>query len=97
MVIAEVAIEREIVMALKESAMRAEEVVGGFATAVKNVTVQYQGRERTTRHMLDMIRRDAISKGIEDDKIDQVDVYVKPEEQKVFYVINRSIEGCIEF
>lgn len=36
-------------MARKISAMRAEEKLGGFATAKKHITVQYNERERSVR------------------------------------------------
>ena len=84
-------------MARKESALRAQEIAGGFATASKRITIQFQGRERTTKHILDMVRRDAMEKGLSDEEIEQVDVYIKPEEQKVFYVINGNINGDISF
>lgn len=84
-------------MARKCSAERAEIKAGGFATAKKNVTIQFQGRERTEENLLALIRKDAIEKGTPDDEIEVVDVYVKPEENKVFYVINRTINGSIPF
>ncbi len=84
-------------MARKCSVERAQEVAGGFVTAKKNITIQYQGRERTQENLMQLIRRDAMSKGVKDEEIELVDVYIKPEEQAVFYVINHSIEGMIEF
>ena len=84
-------------MARKESMERAMEKAGGFATAKKNVVIQYQGRERSEEHMLSLIKKDALAQGIKDDEIEVVDIYIKPEEQTVFYVINRNIEGKIEF
>lgn len=86
-----------IVMARKCSAERAEIKAGGFATAKKNVTIQYQGRERSEDNLLALIRKDVLQKGISDDEIELVDVYIKPEEQMVFYVINKNIEGSIAF
>jgi len=84
-------------MARKCSAERAELQAGGFARAKKNVTIQYQGRERSEQNLLDLIRADAIARGAVDSEIMNVDVYIKPEEQKVFYVINKEINGEIAF
>lgn len=84
-------------MARKCSAQRAQEEAGGFATARKNITIQYQGRERMMDALLAQIRRDVLEKGISDGEIEEVDVYVKPEEQAVYYVVNRETEGRIGF
>ena len=62
-------------MARKISAMRAEEKLGGFATAKKHITVQYNERERSVDNLLSLIRRDAIENhGITDDDITEVNV-----------------------
>ena len=84
-------------MARKSSVERAQEMVGGFATAKKNITIQFQGRERSQENILQQIRREALAQGIADEEIEHVDIYIKPEEQAVYYVINRQIEGKIAF
>ncbi len=84
-------------MARRVSVERANEKAGGFATAKKNVTIQYQGRERLEENLMALIRRDALEKGMNDDEVEVVDVYIKPEEQAVFYVINKQLEGRIDF
>lgn len=84
-------------MARKSSVERAQEIVGGFAGAKKNITIQFQGRERTQENLLQLIRRDAMNKGVKDEEIEVVDIYIKPEEQTVYYVINRDVEGRIAF
>ncbi|MBR1390301.1 MAG: hypothetical protein IJ567_02440 [Lachnospiraceae bacterium] len=84
-------------MARKCSVERAELAAGGFATAKKNIVIQFQGRDRAEDNLLQLIRRDALSKGIRDEEIEVVDVYIKPEEQTVFYVINKQVEGSIGF
>ena len=84
-------------MARKSSAERAQMIAGGFATAKKNVVIQFQGRERSEENLLNLIKEDAYAKGVKDEEIERVDVYVKPEEQTVFYVINRQTEGQITF
>lgn len=84
-------------MARKDSAQRAEQLVGGFASAKKNITIQYQGRERMESNILTLIQRDAREKGVADSEIELVDVYIKPEEQSIYYVINNTINGQIPF
>lgn len=84
-------------MARKCSVERASEKVGGFATAKKNINIQFQGRERSEENLLRLIKRDALAQGIKDEDIQEVNVYIKPEEQAVFYVINQTIDGKIDF
>ena len=76
---------------------RAQKVTGGFATAKKNVIIQYQGRERMEENLLALIKRDILNKGMKDEDIEEVNIYVKPEEQAVFYVVNQTVEGSIPF
>lgn len=84
-------------MARKCSVERATRTTGGFARAKKNIVIQYQGRERSEQNLLDLVKRDALNQGIKDEDILEVDMYVKPEEQMVFYVINKEINGQIAF
>ena len=84
-------------MARKSSVERAQMKAGGFATAKKNVIIQYQGRERIEENLMNLIKKDVLSKGVRDEEIEVVDVYIKPEEQAVFYVVNKRIEGSIGF
>lgn len=84
-------------MARKSSVLRAQKIMGGFATAKKNIVIQFQGRERSEDNLLNLIKEDAIRQGAKDDEIECVDVYIKPEEQTVFYVINKKLEGKISF
>jgi hypothetical protein len=46
---------------------------------------------------LQLIKQDALSKGLKDSDFEKVDVYIKPEEQKVFYVINNDVNGSVDF
>ena len=38
-----------------------------------------------------------MSKGLSDADFAKVDVYIKPEDQRVFYVINDEVNGSVEF
>ena len=84
-------------MARKCSAMRAEKEAGGFARAKKNIVIQYQGRERSEQNLMDLIKEDIVRQGVAEADITEVNVYIKPEENAVFYVINNKLQGQIEF
>ena len=84
-------------MARKCSVERAALKVGGFATAKKNINIQYQGRERSVDNLLRLVKTDAANNGVKDEDIQEINVYIKPEEHAVFYVINKEYEGKIDF
>lgn len=84
-------------MARRCSVERANQKIGGFASAKKNVVIQYQGRERSEKNLLDLIYQNMIDRGIKEEEIEDIDIYVKPEEQAVFYVVDKKIEGQIAF
>ncbi len=84
-------------MARKSRVVSTQCVVGGFAIAKMNFVIQYQGRERNQENLMQLIRRDALAQGMKDEEIEAVDVYIKPEEQSVYYVINQQVEGKIAF
>ena len=84
-------------MALKSSMERASKMAGGFATAKKNVVIQYKGRERMEQGLFEQIRKDILCQGMKDEEIEEVNIYIKPEESAVFYVVNNKIQGQIPF
>lgn len=84
-------------MARRCSVERANKQIGSFASAKKNLIIQYQGRERSEKYLLDLIYQDILNRGVQETEIEDIDIYVKPEEQAVFYVINKKIEGQIVF
>ena len=84
-------------MARKCSVERANEKVGGFATAKKNISIQFQGRERSEHNILNLIKKDALAHGVKEEEITEVNVYIKPEEQFIYYVINHKCNGKIPF
>lgn len=84
-------------MARKCSTERAQLLTGGFATARKNITIQYQGRDTSEEIILSYIRSDVLNKGIKDNEITDVDIYIKPEEKTAYYVVNKEIEGSITY
>ena len=84
-------------MARKSSVERANQMTGGFATARKNIIIQFGNKDRNTEDILKQIKEDVLSRGLSDSNFENVDIYVKPEEHKVFYVVNGNINGSIDF
>ncbi|MBP3195473.1 MAG: hypothetical protein J6N21_00500 [Butyrivibrio sp.] len=84
-------------MARKSSVERANQMTGGFATARKNIIIQFGNKDRNTEDILKQIKEDVLSRGLSDSDFENVDIYVKPEEHKVFYVVNGNINGSIDF
>ena len=76
-------------MALKSSVERAQRATGGFACAKKHIVIQYGDKEQPEAFLLDLIRRDILARGIKDADVMELDVYIKPEECAVFYVLNK--------
>ena len=83
-------------MARKSSVERANQMTGGFATARKNIIIQFGNKDRNTEDILKQIKEDVLSRGLSDSDFENVDIYVKPEEHKVFYVVNGNINGSID-
>ncbi len=84
-------------MARQSSVKRAIEATGSFATAQKNIVVQYRNRDKKTDEILQHIKEDALSKGFSEADFAKIDVYIKPEDNKVFYVVNDKLNGSIDF
>ena len=84
-------------MARQSSVKRAIEATGSFATAQKNIVVQYQNRDRKADELLQQIKADVLSKGFSEADFAKIDVYIKPEDNKVFYVVNDEVNGSIDF
>ncbi len=84
-------------MARQSSVKRAIEATGSFATAQKNIVVQYQNRDKKTDEILLQIKEDALSKGFSEADFAKIDVYIKPEDNKIFYVVNDKLNGSIDF
>lgn len=83
-------------MARKESLERAAKLTGGFVTAKKNITIQYKGKDYAQQLVLEKIREAVIRQGTDENEIKTIDIYIKPEETKAFYVINGTITGSVQ-
>ncbi|MBO6111511.1 MAG: hypothetical protein J6P45_00485 [Lachnospiraceae bacterium] len=60
------------------------------------VIVQYQGRSFYAKDMNESAIEDFVANGGKRDQIKQVQLYVKPEENACYYVINNKTTGKVE-
>lgn len=57
-----------------------------------NVYVEYQGQQTLMKDVLANVKKEWTAAGNKIKDIDTLDMYVKPEEHKVYYVINGKDE-----
>lgn len=82
--------DTSVTAALAEAAM----TVTGSDKEV-NVYIQYQGRELAEQEIAAEIFREWNALGNDEANIRKMDVYIKPEESKAYYVINEEHSGCV--
>ena len=61
------------------------------AAPVVNLTVQYLGKEMTQQAMVEAVKAQV------QEEIKTLELYVKPEDNAVYYVVNGTVTGQIEF
>ena len=61
------------------------------AAPVVTLTVQYMGKEMTQQAMVEAVKAQV------EVEIKTLDLYAKPEEAAVYYVVNGNITGKVEF
>ena len=61
------------------------------AAPVVNLTVQYLGKEMTQQAMVEAVEAQV------QEEIKTLELYVKPEDNAVYYVVNGTVTGQIEF
>ena len=62
-----------------------------------NLVFQYQGRELSQAGMVDAVTNAWVSAGKDAAAIETMELYVKPEDAAVYYVINGSESGKFDF
>lgn len=83
-------------MARKCSALRAEQISGGFAQAKKQIVLQFQGKDYLEKDILEKVKKELLNRNIQEEDMEKIDIYVKPEEKQIYYVVNQDITGHIE-
>ena len=61
-----------------------------------NLYIQYQGMELVIREIEEKIQKEWTAQGKEAADLQKMDVYIKPEEKKAYYVINEQDNACIQ-
>lgn len=64
------------------------------AAPVEVVHLQFGGNEWTVSDLVEKAKAAYAAKGGEISAIKELQLYVKPEEQKAYYVINGEADGC---
>ena len=90
------AIVKKPVRASKETKAKATKSTKKAAPEI-HMTIQYQGRELTQANMLAAVKDAWTAAGNDLTAISSVDLYVKPEDAAVYYVINGTQEGKLPF
>lgn len=66
------------------------------AKKTESVILQYAGKEVKTADILNKVTEAFIAAGNKETDMKDVTVYVKPEENKAYYVINETVTGAVE-
>lgn len=60
-----------------------------------NFYVQWNGREFCQADIVEQIRAQWEQMGNTPESLQTLNIYLKPEEEKVYYVANGSVQGCV--
>ena len=79
---------------VKAAEKKAKEVVSGKADKTETITLQFAGKSYTTEDLV-KIAKDVwkYDLGREEGEFKSVELYVKPEESMVYYIINEDVLG----
>ncbi|MBR6896550.1 MAG: hypothetical protein IKN24_00095 [Lachnospiraceae bacterium] len=61
-----------------------------------NLTIQAAGVEVTEASVKEAVKAAWVADGRKVKEIDTLDIYVKPEEKKAYYVVNESENGSVD-
>lgn len=62
-----------------------------------NIYVEYQGIQKEQKDFVASVKEIWVKNGNKIKDINSLDLYIKPEEQMVYYVINSDITGSFPF
>lgn len=66
--------------------------------AVKEmICLQYQGKDITNDKMLSMVKSVWKQEGRNEKDIKSIDIYIKPEESQIYYVVNGDVTGNLAY
>lgn len=61
-----------------------------------NFYVQWNGKEYCQADIVEQIRAQWKNMGNTQESLETLNIYLKPEEEKAYYVANGSVQGCVE-
>ena len=61
------------------------------------VSIQHMGKELTEKEIISHIKELWVEEGNKIKDIDTLDIYIKPEERMIYYVINKTTTGSFPF
>lgn len=61
-----------------------------------NFYIQWNGREFCQADIAELIKKQWEAMGRTADSLEKLNIYLKPEEAKAYYVANDSVQGCVE-
>lgn len=92
---AEVKAEAKKAPAKKEPAKKATPVKAAKAEIKTALYVQFAGNEVTEADIIDKVKAAYVAEGHKESAIKEINLYVKPEEYAVYYVINDKAIGKV--
>lgn len=92
---AEVKAEAKKAPAKKEPAKKATPVKAAKAEIKTALYVQFAGNEATEADIIDKVKAAYVAEGHKESAIKEINLYVKPEEYAVYYVINDKAIGKV--
>jgi hypothetical protein len=63
----------------------------------EEIFVQYNNHEARTSDIMDRCKSDYLSKGHQENDIKEIQIYIKPVDNAVYYVVNNTDTGKLEF
>lgn len=67
------------------------------ATATEMVYIQFQETEITQKDVIERVKQAFTNEGNQEKDINTLDAYVKPEERKIYFVINHNYTGTLDY
>ncbi len=88
-------VKAEVKAEVKEEAKKATPVKAAKAEIKTALYVQFAGNEVTEADIIDKVKAAYVAEGHKESAIKEINLYVKPEEYAVYYVINDKAIGKV--
>lgn len=57
--------------------------------------IQFQNQEYLVQSITQKVKEDCMANGLPEDDLKTLSIYLKPEDQKAYYMVNQQISGSI--